>query len=242
MVITGWTIRVFPFVISLAILGNIVVASESEEEAYNLTDVEEKYLQGLALRNAGKFRDACDMFEVAAKADYAKAQLEIGNCYRTGRGREKNPERALFWYRQAAKQGDRHGKFMLGIAYLMAPDLEKDRCKGFELLKDAWEGNHVDAGFYLSVAYIKGICVHKDYKKALEYMNKSATKGSLYSQVLLYKAYQKGLWGLHEDNKEAEHWAKTAKSNIRYSNKNGEITESVLKWLDELLGEIQLSQ
>jgi len=109
-------------------------------------------------------------------------------------------------------------------------------------LKDAWEGNHVDAGFYLSVAYIKGICVHKDYKKALEYMNKSATKGSLYSQVLLYKAYQKGLWGLHEDNKEAEHWAKTAKSNIRYSNKNGEITESVLKWLDELLGEIQLSQ
>ena len=85
----------------------------------SLEDWKQKKNEGWACYNLGRAyhlgthgvkqdpAKAVSFYEIGAKANYAKAQSNLGYCYATGFGVEKNAQKAAQWYRLAAAQGDR---------------------------------------------------------------------------------------------------------------------------------------
>ena len=47
---------------------------------------------------------AAQLYETAARMGNARAQAQIGMCYESGVGVEPNLDKAIEWYKQAAKQ------------------------------------------------------------------------------------------------------------------------------------------
>lgn len=58
------------------------------------------------LDDAGKSTEACEWFLKAAELGHPSAQYNIANHFAIGRGVDKDIEKALYWYRKAAENGE----------------------------------------------------------------------------------------------------------------------------------------
>ena len=70
------------------------------------------------------------------------AQCDLGNCYKHGRGVEKNLEKAVEWYRKSAEQGYDRGQFALAGCYEYGEGVPQDKEKALQWYKKA-----ADQGF-----------------------------------------------------------------------------------------------
>ena len=68
----------------------------------------------------------------AAEQGYADAERDLGNCYRSGDGIEKQAEKAVYWYERAAKQGDAEAQFYLALVYLEGEGVEQNEKKAYD--------------------------------------------------------------------------------------------------------------
>ena len=68
---------------------------------------------------------------IKAKADQgdAKAQDNLGDCYRKGDGVKKDLVEAVKWYRKSADQGDANAQGNLGCCYQNGFGVEKDEAE-----------------------------------------------------------------------------------------------------------------
>ena len=74
--------------------------------AYNLGRAYHAGSHGIK-KNAAK---AFEHYQIGAEANYAKAQANLGYCYDTGFGTERNLNDAIKWYLASAEQGNRFGQ------------------------------------------------------------------------------------------------------------------------------------
>ena len=63
------------------------------------------------------YATALKHFLPLTKKGHAEAQSVLGNMYRKGQVGIVNYDLALFWYREAAKQGDPYSLYNLGVMY-----------------------------------------------------------------------------------------------------------------------------
>ena len=87
--------------------GSPQAAAKAYREALRLKPdfADAHYRLGLVLKMAGKDKEAAQEFEAAALSGIAKAQLFLGNAYKSGRGVEKSPVMAVTWWSRAFEQG-----------------------------------------------------------------------------------------------------------------------------------------
>ncbi len=87
--------------------GSPLAAAKSYREALRLKPdfAEAHYRLGLVLKVAGQDKEAAHEFESAALNGIAKAQLFLGNAYKSGRGVEKSQVMAITWWSRAFEQG-----------------------------------------------------------------------------------------------------------------------------------------
>lgn len=87
--------------------GSPLAAAKSYREALRLKPdfAEAHYRLGLVLKVAGQDKEAAHEFELAALNGIAKAQLFLGNAYKSGRGVEKSQVMAITWWSRAFEQG-----------------------------------------------------------------------------------------------------------------------------------------
>ena len=57
---------------------------------------------------------ALEHYQIAAEAGIAQAQFALGDMYERGEGTEKQPEKAIYWYRKSAEQ--EYIKAIVGLA------------------------------------------------------------------------------------------------------------------------------
>ena len=67
---------------------------------------EESYKKAGGLLDAGRKQEAYRLMQKLAYAGYVTAQTGLGVMYDAGIGVEKNPDKAVKWYRRAAKKGN----------------------------------------------------------------------------------------------------------------------------------------
>ncbi len=163
--------------------------------------------------------------QLAGSGD-AAAQNELGVRYRLGTDVDKDPAKAVSWFRKAAKQGYAKAYFNLGAAYYNGDGVnvsDQDACVWFTLAADAGDqrgeeaiartrqaftaAQRTECEVLAATAYLTGNLVKQDYSKALQWYQKAAdAKDGLACERLAYM-YDRGL-GVAVNKEESLKWLK----------------------------------
>jgi hypothetical protein len=106
---------------------------------------EELYGEGCACYAGKNERRAAELFLLAAVRGHTGAQAEIGACYMSGAGVEKDQKKGVEWYTKAAEQGHADAQYLLGGCYREGRGVQQDHKKAAKWYKKAADQGHTDA-------------------------------------------------------------------------------------------------
>ena len=147
--------------------------------------------------------------KTASEGD-VKAQFDLGCCYSTGVGVEKNQQEAFKWWKKAAEQ-DRECAQKLGALYFFGLfNVKKDIREVVKWWKKAAEQGDVNAQCGLGFCYEKGIYgLEKNQQEAVKWYRKAAEQGDSSAQFNLGRYYSLG-YGTEKNQQEAVKWYRKA--------------------------------
>lgn len=123
-----------------------------------------------------------DAFARAKKGDY-NAQSYVGHLFLCGKGVDKDPEKARYWYQKVLEQPDAdarivaHSNLMLGLLYKSGKGGVQCYQTAMKCFLTAAAQGYTDAHINIGLLYAHGLGVEKDYNKALFWWNLAAEKG-----------------------------------------------------------------
>ena len=136
----------------------------------------------------GKYNDAIMWFKKSEEQGCAESQYYLGLCYQEGKGVEQNIQKAILWYRKAAKI---YKRSQLELNYI-------------NLAKLAVRSSATKQ-YLLGRFCLLGKFVPKSYRRAVKWLKKSADQEYVKAQFLLAVCYEKG-YGVEKNIKEARRW------------------------------------
>ncbi|KAG0256925.1 hypothetical protein DFQ27_005402 [Actinomortierella ambigua] len=140
-----------------------------------------------------------DLMQLAAKYEHGDGTGDIAQSHSA----------AIFYYRQAAKQGNAEAQVWLAKNYLHGnsmPQSESDAAKWYRL---AGEQGHLEAQFAIADMCFLGRGVRVDYVEASSWYRKAAEQGHVDAQINLGAMYQRGM-GVSQSDTEAVVWYQKA--------------------------------
>jgi TPR repeat protein len=147
-------------------------------------------------------REAAQWFEKASVQGYAKAQSELGEMYRLGRGVPKDRNLAFFWLQKAANRGIANAQRNLGEMY--REQTPTDNAKVIFWLEKAAAQNDPMDQFLLASIYQWETAI-KDDRKAAFWLRKAANNSVAEAQYWLGNSYYSGV-GVPQDYTKALYW------------------------------------
>jgi hypothetical protein len=130
----------------------------------------------------------------------------IADCYLTGRGTEKDLQKAMSILEAPASAGHSSAIHLLAsLQVFHSDDLALQRVGFLTLQQEADDGSAYSAG-KLGWAYALGRGTEKNEQRALELYFIAAKAGMTYWQSLLAHAYEQGYYGLPIDAGQAKYW------------------------------------
>lgn len=135
----------------------------------NLSEKEmrESYEKGMKMYNRGRYDQAFEGLYYAAEGGYLPAELAVAECFRLGRGAERDDGQAYEWYREAAETGDAGAQYTLG-RFCHAGSDPANIGEAISWLEKSAGQDYVPAIRLLATIYLYGKGVPADYDKALE--------------------------------------------------------------------------
>jgi TPR repeat protein len=115
-----------------------------------------------------------------AQSGDAWAMLNLGAAYDNGTFEQKvDPEKAVFWYRQAAEKGLAKAQFALAHSYATGNGLTQSYTEALPWMHQAALQGEVDAMYLLGVMHAEGLGTAIDVEQAKSWLEKAATKQHL---------------------------------------------------------------
>lgn len=161
-----------------------------------------------------------------AEAGDPGAQNELGVRYRLGIDVEKDPAKAIPWFRKAAQQGNGKAYFNLGAAYYNGDGVainDEESCVWFMLAADTGDRSGKDAvervrrdekpdgivqcEALTASAYLRGGPIKQNLGLALQWYAKAANAGSGVACERLAYLYSQGI-GVQQDKEQSLKWLK----------------------------------
>lgn len=136
----------------------------------------DQFDKGTSALKAGDYAVAMDRLAPLAKFGDTDAQFWLGQMYAFGLGISRDEEKALQWFRRAAKWAS----------------VESDKA--------------APAAYYVAIEFVEGAAVQKDDEQARKWLKIAAEGGSDKAAKQLGQAYAEGKLGLSRDVKQAEYW------------------------------------
>lgn len=137
------------------------------------------------------------------------AQLELGFCYYTGDGLERDYAQGARWLLKA--QQFPLAQFLLGAASLRGLGVQQDFAAGVDWLGKAADAGIADAQFQLGLCYLTGgPGVNKAPARGAKWLEHAAQQGHLRAQQCLAECYAGGLGVDHDDSKAAQWYRRAA--------------------------------
>lgn len=166
----------------------IMAAESGHKNAANI------FATDLVFKNRMKKKeDRINVIIAAVNEGYAPAQCCMAARYLHGLSVEKDVNKALTLFTDAAEQGHLDAQYYLGMMYINGVATEKDTNKGLELIvKSAEKGSKV-AQYNLGLFYSQGIIVDKNEKIAFKWSLESAIQNYMPAQTRVAKMYMNGV-------------------------------------------------
>jgi len=163
----------------------------------------EYYRNGHRLFSQGEIWNAIEEFTKSAELGYAKAQFRLANAFQSGKGIDKDIEKAKKWYKKAAEQGLDKARSSLAKLMLKYGDDDKS---AVELLETAANNGHAKSQVKLGKLYDNGMATGWGKPKiAFKWFMLAAQQGDKQGQYRVCKAYYKG-HGVTRNRSEAKKW------------------------------------
>lgn len=169
-------------------------------------------------RNVGDIesqKKACEYFEQAASEGYLQAKYNLAMCYRLGRGKAQNLEKAKDIFVNLTLNGNERS--ILALANITIYEERKCTYKNINivdyllLIEDAFLKPY--AQFMVGEAYLSNRCVKRDVPLGLKHLENAAESGNVLSQAFLFYIYSgEGELKLNDENK-ANFWKEKFYSN-----------------------------
>lgn len=154
-------------------------------------------------------RAVFQMYYDQAQAGSAAGQYNLAYAYSKGIGVPKDEEKASYYLRKAADQGDTESLMWMGSRYFFGTGVRKDEAAAARAFKQAAEKGHVTAMEWLGYMYGSGLGIEKDPKRAVEWHQKAAGAGDKLAAYNLGNCYADGK-GVPRDSAKALQWYKRA--------------------------------
>lgn len=82
---------------------------------------------GVAAYNDGNYLTAKKIFQELAEQGVVVSQRYLAEMYDKGRGVRRDYDKAVHWYKKAAKQSDSRAQYLLGVKYVNGHGVPLDR-------------------------------------------------------------------------------------------------------------------
>jgi len=130
--------------------------------------------------------------------------LELEECYRTGKGVERNKKTAFNIITDPLFEnaGNVTALRRIGQYYFYGYGTSKDRCKALRFFERAMYKGDAISKVYVSLYYANGYGVEQNYHKAVDILKSEETNNN-YATVLLGLLMLAGEWGFEEKRTEA---------------------------------------
>jgi TPR repeat protein len=129
------------------------------------------YARGDGVKKDSK--KAIQLYWLASRYGYAKADVNLGNYYLQGHTVGQNFKRATELFAKACQSKDMLGCNNLGLNYLRGTGTHPDKAKAFQLFKTACNGDNGEGCRNLGSCYFTGTATAKDKHKAYRYYLRS---------------------------------------------------------------------
>lgn len=180
---------------------------DSPDACYD--ELEDLYRQGMDYLHQGKTTTAYNHLLAAAQLGHLQAQVEVGNCYRTGSGVARDLKAAAEWYLKAAQQGEPNAQYQYACCCQAGSGPAKDDAQAVEWLTLAAGQDHAQAQFELANCYCWGVGVPRDKEDAVYWYKRSAALGCAAAQYQMGHAKEYGV-GTRRDLKAAARYYEQA--------------------------------
>ena len=108
------------------------------------------------------------------------AMLNVGAAFDNGTfGQQVDPEKAVFWYRQAAEKGLAKAQFALAHSYATGNGLKQSYTEALSWMHQAAMQGEVDAMYLLGVMHAEGLGTAIDVEQAKNWLEKAAAQEHL---------------------------------------------------------------
>ncbi len=115
---------------------------------------------------------------IAAEAGNVDSYVRVAHAYQEGKGVERSMEKAISWYKKAAKVGNVIAMNSLGYIYTNGMyNIDEDYCEAKKWYLEAAELGSKDASWNLGNFYLNGFCVKKDRHQAYQWFSRSGQVG-----------------------------------------------------------------
>jgi len=156
-----------------------------------------------AAERSGDYRTALSNLVPLAESGNSLGQLRLGYYYSMGKGVEKDPSKAVGWYRKAAEQGNATAMNNLGNAYLNGRGVEKDDAQAVTWYRAAVDSGDARAIAQLGVMNETGRGFPKSEEEALKLYRQASEKNDPFGQYRLGLMFASGRGGLTKDDSQA---------------------------------------
>ncbi len=112
-----------------------------------------------------------------ARHGQARAQFDLGVCYRYGQGVAQDDAQAAIWYRKAAEQGYGKAQYNLGVCYDLGKGVAQDHEEAAAWYHKAADQGNAKAQYNLAVSYKFGQGVSQDWVEAYAWFDLAASQG-----------------------------------------------------------------
>lgn len=102
------------------------------------------------------------------------AQHNMGGCYMEGVGVEKDPIKAVYWFKKAAEQGSLSAMDNMGLFYLNGIGVEQNDDEALSWFVLAANSGYADAQNNMGCCYMSGVGVHFDPQSAIKWWRLAA--------------------------------------------------------------------
>ena len=133
---------------------NILVNEAHAQTAFEIKTNESNLKQ--------EYRDELDKWMLLAYEGDTEAQFKVGVLFTNDQFSQPDFEQAVYWYKQAARQGHVLAQYNLGHQYLMGVGVRKNELTAMQWWQKAAESDHALAQFNIGRAYFLGIGFEKD--------------------------------------------------------------------------------
>ena len=137
------------------------------------------------------------------KSDIIKA-IQMGDRYYNGDGVEQDYAQAMYWFTQAAEQGDSNAQFQLGYMYDNGLGVEQDIKQAIHWYIKVAERGDANAQINLAICYTHD-GEEKDDRQAAAWCTKAAEQGNAVAEYFMGYYYEEGI-GVEKDYAQAVHW------------------------------------